>query len=62
MIPNITKGARMAGLLVYLVSTDPARTRNVHEEPHLVAGDPAIMAWHSTDELDRDAALAIARD
>lgn len=57
-MPNITRGDRTGGLMVYLVGTGRG---NVHSEPHLVAGDPAIMAWHGTDELDRDAALAIAR-
>lgn len=58
MMPNITRGDRVAGVMVYLVS--PGRS-NEHREPHLVAGDPAIMAWHDTAELDRDSALEIAR-
>jgi hypothetical protein len=57
-MPNITRGDRVAGLMVYLTGTGRG---NVHTEPHLVAGDPAIMAWHGTDELNRDAALEIAR-
>jgi hypothetical protein len=48
----------MAGLLTYL--TGPGRA-NEHTEPHLVAGDEAMMAWHDDDELGRDSALAIAR-
>lgn len=59
MIPNITKGDRMAGLLVYLAG--PGRA-NEHTEPHLVAGSAPIMAWHNDDEMGRDAALAIARE
>ncbi|MGT2464150.1 relaxase/mobilization nuclease domain-containing protein [Sinomonas atrocyanea] len=59
MIPNITKGERMAGLLVYLAG--PGRA-NEHTDPHLVAGSAPIMAWHSDDQLNRDAALAIARE
>lgn len=58
MIPNVVKGDRMAGLIVYLAS--PGRS-NEHTEPHLVAGDPAMMAWHDDNELDRDAALRIAK-
>ena len=54
MIPNITRGRRIAGLLVYLAG--PGRA-NEHTEPHLVAGDSAIMAWHDDAELNRDAAL-----
>ncbi|WP_208971328.1 relaxase/mobilization nuclease domain-containing protein [Kineococcus rubinsiae] len=48
----------MAGLLVYLAG--PGRT-NEHTEPHLVAGDQALLAWYGDNELDRDSALAIAR-
>ncbi|MBT1003911.1 relaxase/mobilization nuclease domain-containing protein [Paenarthrobacter sp. DKR-5] len=57
VIPNITQGDRMAGLLLYLAG--PGRA-NEHEEPHLVAGDSALMAWHDDNELNRDAALDIA--
>lgn len=58
MIPNVVRGNRMAGLMAYLVG--PGRA-NEHTEPHLVAGDPAMMAWHDDAELSRDSALAIAR-
>lgn len=58
MIPNIVRGERMSGLMVYLAG--PGR-HNEHTEPHLVAGDPALMAWYDDNELSRDAALAIAR-
>ncbi|GAA4289110.1 relaxase/mobilization nuclease domain-containing protein [Georgenia daeguensis] len=58
MIPHIVRGDRMAGLMVYLAG--PGR-RNEHTEPHLVAGDSALLAWHDDNELDRDAALAIAK-
>ena len=56
VIPNITRGARMRGVMLYLVG--PGR-RNEHSEPHLVAGDAAVMAWHDDAELstrrgDRD--------
>jgi len=57
-MPNITRGQRMGGLLVYLAG--PGRA-NEHTDPHLVAGDPAVMAWHDDAVLDRDAALAVAR-
>jgi hypothetical protein len=60
-MPNITRnkqGQGMRGLLLYLVG--PGR-ENQHTEPHLVAGDSSIMAWHSTDELGEEAALSIAR-
>ena len=41
MIPNITRGSRMSGLMVYLASTDENKTKNAHTDPHLVAGDAA---------------------
>ena len=58
MIPNVTKGDRMGGLLSYLVG--PGK-RNEHTDPHLVAGDPALLAWHDDHELSKGDALAIAR-
>ena len=61
MIPNITRGSRIAGLMVYLASTDTDKTKNAHTEPHLVAGDAAIMAWYDDGVLDKDDALAIAK-
>ncbi len=59
MMPNITRGGRMEGLMTYLAGG--GRT-NEHEDQHLVAGDPAIMTMYGDDELDRATALAIARD
>lgn len=61
MIPNITRGSRMGGLMVYLASTDTNKTKNAHQDPHLVAGDAAIMAWYDDGVLDHDDALAIAK-
>jgi hypothetical protein len=61
VIPNITRGSRMGGLMVYLASTDANKTKNAHQDPHLVAGDAAIMAWYDDGVLDRDDALAIAK-
>lgn len=58
MMPNVVRGDRMGGLMVYLAG--PGR-HNEHTEPHLVAGDPAMMAWHDDNELGRGDALAIAR-
>ncbi len=51
----------MSGLMVYLASTDADKTKNVHTDPHLVAGDSAIMAWYDDGVIDRDDALAIAQ-
>ncbi len=61
MIPNITRGSRMSGLMRYLASTDFDKTKNAHTDPHLVAGDAAIMAWYDDGVLDRDDAIAIAK-
>jgi hypothetical protein len=61
MIPNITRGSRMSGLLLYLASTDADKTKNSHTDPHLVAGDAAVMAWYDDGVLDADDAAAIAK-
>ena len=58
MMPNVTRGDRMAGLLVYLAG---GGRHNEHTEPHLVAGDSAVMSWHDDNELGRGDALGIAR-
>lgn len=58
MIVKVTRGAKMAGLLTYLQG--PGRA-NEHSDPHLVAGDAAIMAWHDDNELSRIDALDIAK-
>ena len=57
MIPNVTRGDRMGGLLVYLVG--PGKS-DEHTEPHLVAGDPALMAWYGETELSQSDGLTIA--
>lgn len=58
MMPNVTRGDRVAGLTAYLVG--PGK-RNEHEDPHLVAGDEAVMMWHDDAQLNRDAAAELAR-
>lgn len=58
MMPNITRGDRMVGLITYLVGEGRA---NEHTDPHLVAGDPALMAWHDDAELSEETARSIAR-
>ena len=47
----------MAGLMVYLASTDSDKTKNAHTDPHLVAGDAAVMSWYDDGVLDRADAL-----
>lgn len=61
MIPNITRGSRMNGLMVYLASTDADKTKNAHTNPHLIAGDAAIMAWYDDGTISRDDALEIGK-
>lgn len=58
MMPNVTRGDRMSGLVTYLVGEG---RHNEHMEPHIVAGDDALMAWYDDAELSRDSGLAIAR-
>jgi hypothetical protein len=55
---KIGRGDRMAGLLAYLVGSGRA---NEHTEPHLVAGDPAMLAWHDDAELSHESGQRIAR-
>lgn len=57
-MPNVVRGSRMSGLMTYLCG--PGR-HNEHTEPHLVAGDGALLAWHDDAELGGDSALSIAR-
>lgn len=59
MMPNISRGSRMAGLMTYLAGEG---RRNEHEEQHLIAGNSAIVTMHGYGVLDRETALAIAKD
>ena len=62
MIPNVVKGADMGGLTRYLVSQGSKENgRNVHTNPHVVAGDGFLTAWHGANELDQAAAADIAK-
>lgn len=58
MIPNITRGSDIGGLMGYLAG---GGRHNEHAEQHLVAGDSAIMAMHGYGELNQAAARAIGR-
>lgn len=58
MIPNITRGSRMTGLLAYLAG--PGRA-NEHADPHVVAGSDGVMAWWSDTELDTVAVADLGR-
>lgn len=58
MIPNIVKGRRPGGLMVYLAG--PGR-RNEHEEPHVISGSPDIVALHGAEELNRNSALEVGK-
>lgn len=57
MITKIVKGGDMRGLLRYLQG--PGKV-NEHTEPHVVAGDPFLMAMYSADLLERSDAVDIA--
>lgn len=56
MIPNITRGTRIVGLMAYLAGEGRS---NEHTEQHLVAGDHAIMARHGYAVLDAATAREI---
>jgi hypothetical protein len=57
MMPNVTRGDRMGGLLSYLAGEGRA---NEHTEPHLVNGDAATFTFFGDSVLDGSSALAIA--
>ena len=59
MMPNISRGDRMGGLMVYLAGEGRS---NEHEEQHLVAGNSAVVTMYGYGVLDRETALAIAKD
>jgi hypothetical protein len=58
VIPNVTRGARTHGVLMYLVGKGK---REEHENPHLVAGSPESMGIGEGGVLDRGDAVALAR-
>lgn len=58
MMPNVTRGGRMAGLTSYLAGPGKA---NEHTRPHLVAGDDRVeFAVSPGEQLTTDDALDIA--
>lgn len=56
MIPHITKGSDLGGLMRYLVGSGRS---NEHENPHVIGGDGYLQAWHGHDELNAQAAAEI---
>jgi hypothetical protein len=62
VIPSVSRGQDMGGLVRYLVDVDPARTKNVHTDPHLVAGSPGVEAWWSGRELRLEDGRKIGRE
>lgn len=58
MIPNITRGSKTHGVLIYLVGKGK---REEHREPHLVAGSPEAVRMGEGRLLERHDAIALAR-
>lgn len=56
MIGKVLRGDRGRGLMTYLAGDGRA---NEHTDPHLVAGDPFVMAMYADRGLGRDAALDV---
>jgi hypothetical protein len=56
VIVRVVRGSDMRGVMRYLAG--PGR-ENEHREPHLVAGDGAVMTWWDDTVLDRAAANTI---
>ncbi len=59
MMPNITRGDRMNGLLSYLFG--PGR-ENEHANSRVVAGDSDSFLWYGGRDLDAGEVAALARD
>ncbi|MBY6368431.1 relaxase/mobilization nuclease domain-containing protein [Rhodococcoides corynebacterioides] len=59
MIPNITRGAKMTGLVSYLAG--PGRS-NEHENPHVVAGHEAVLFAAPAGELSHSDAIELAHE
>jgi hypothetical protein len=57
LFAKITTGDRMGGLMSYLAGEGRA---NEHTDPHLVAGDATVMAWHFDSQLTHESALDLA--
>jgi hypothetical protein len=59
VIPNVTRGGKTHGVLIYLVGKGK---REEHHDPHLVAGSPeAIRMAEASRSLERSDAVALAR-
>ena len=59
MIPNVTRGGKTHGVLLYLVGKGK---REEHENPHLIAGSPeAIRMGEASKQLERSDAVRLAR-
>ncbi len=58
MIPNVTRGAKTHGVLLYLVGKGK---REEHENPRLVAGSPEAVRIGEGRLLERSDAIALAR-
>ncbi|MDQ1178551.1 relaxase/mobilization nuclease domain-containing protein [Rhodococcus sp. SORGH_AS_0301] len=59
MIPNITRGAKMTGLVSYLAG--PGRS-NEHENPHIVAGHESVVLGAPSGELSHSDAIELAHE
>ena len=58
MIPNVTRGGKTHGVLLYLVGKG---RREEHEHPHLVSGAPEAVRIGARRVLERSDAIALAR-
>ncbi|GAB4590290.1 hypothetical protein [Nocardia sp. IFM 10818] len=59
MIPKVTRGADMGGLMGYLVGPGE---ENEHTNPHIVAGHASVLDLGFDGELTRAQARAIGRE
>ncbi|MFE3280613.1 relaxase/mobilization nuclease domain-containing protein [Nocardia sp. NPDC059239] len=59
MIPKVTRGAQMGGLLAYLAGPGD---ENEHTNPHIVAGHPSVLGLGFDGELPIAQARIVARE
>jgi hypothetical protein len=62
MIPNITRGGRARGLLSYLVTPEATEDKELHAEPHLVAGSAEVLDEWAGYDLSPAVNPSAARD
>jgi hypothetical protein len=58
MMPNVTRGGRMYGLVKYLLGDG---RHNVHTDQRVIGGDPVVQAWFADEAPSTASMSALAR-